>query len=104
MSQAKEQLEKQQSKLEKDNKRLNDTNEMLLEITKKQRLMVDTSDQSRGNMLCVFISSKSTTNLFVEFKRTVQTSIQAIILTNILHMLDISKVYLEFGRLNKNID
>lgn len=48
MSQAIEQLEQQQSKLEKDNKRLNDTNDMLLEITKKQRLMVGTSDQSKG--------------------------------------------------------
>lgn len=55
MSQAIEQLEKQQSKLKNDNKRLNDTNEMLLEITKKQRLMVGTSDQSRGKILCVFI-------------------------------------------------
>jgi len=48
MSKAIEQLEQQQSKLEKDNKRLNDTNDMLLEITKKQRLMVGSSEQSRG--------------------------------------------------------
>jgi len=48
MSQAIEQLEQQQSKLEKDNKRLNETNDKLLEITKKQRLMVGTSDESRG--------------------------------------------------------
>jgi len=48
MSKAIEQLEQQQSKLEKDNKRLNDTNDMLLEITKKQRLMVGSSEQSGG--------------------------------------------------------
>ncbi|KAL4103788.1 hypothetical protein QTP88_019126 [Uroleucon formosanum] len=45
MSKATEQLEQQQSKLEKNNKRLNDTNDMLLEITKKQRLMVGSSEQ-----------------------------------------------------------
>ncbi|XP_015368003.1 PREDICTED: uncharacterized protein LOC107164630 isoform X2 [Diuraphis noxia] len=59
MSQAIEQLEQQQSKLEKDNKRLNDTNEMLLEITKKQRLMVGTSDQSKDTT-----SSEDITNKF----------------------------------------
>lgn len=49
MSKAIEQLEQQQSKLEKDNKRLNDTNDMLLEITKKQRLMVQgSSEKSSG--------------------------------------------------------
>ncbi|XP_060856398.1 uncharacterized protein LOC132934144 isoform X3 [Metopolophium dirhodum] len=47
MSKAIEQLEQQQSKLEKDNKRLNDTNDKLLEITKKQRLMVGSSGESR---------------------------------------------------------
>jgi len=40
MSQAIEQLEQQQSILEKDNKRLNKTNDELLEITKKQKCMV----------------------------------------------------------------
>lgn len=48
MSKAIEQLEEQQSKSEKDNKRLNDTNDMLLEVTKKQRLMVGTSEQPKG--------------------------------------------------------
>ncbi|XP_008188790.1 uncharacterized protein LOC100164688 isoform X2 [Acyrthosiphon pisum] len=47
MSKAFEQLEQQQSKLEKNNKRLNDTNDMLLEMTKKQRLMVGSSEPSR---------------------------------------------------------
>ncbi|KAE9535184.1 hypothetical protein AGLY_007917 [Aphis glycines] len=41
MSQAIEQLEQQQSILKKDNKRLSETNDKLLEITKKQKLMVD---------------------------------------------------------------
>ncbi|XP_026817164.1 uncharacterized protein LOC113556428 isoform X1 [Rhopalosiphum maidis] len=58
MSQAIEQLEQQQSKLEKDNKRLNETNDKLLEITKKQRLMVGTSDESRG------LSSEDITNQY----------------------------------------
>ncbi|XP_060856397.1 uncharacterized protein LOC132934144 isoform X2 [Metopolophium dirhodum] len=50
MSKAIEQLEQQQSKLEKDNKRLNDTNDKLLEITKKQRLMVGSSGESREDI------------------------------------------------------
>ncbi|XP_025197977.1 uncharacterized protein LOC112596487 isoform X2 [Melanaphis sacchari] len=58
MSQAIEQLEQQQSKLEKDNKRLNETNDKLLEITKKQKLMEDTSDESKGT------SSKDITNKY----------------------------------------
>lgn len=54
MSQAIEQLEQQQSILIKDNKRLNETNNKLLEITKKQKLMVDedvpTTDEPKGKI------------------------------------------------------
>ncbi|XP_022172216.1 uncharacterized protein LOC111035035 isoform X2 [Myzus persicae] len=64
MSQAIEQLEQQQSKLEKDNKRLNDTNDMLLEITKKQRLMVGTSDQSKGTTSAEDITNKYRVSLY----------------------------------------
>lgn len=54
MSQAIEQLEQQQSILKKDNKRLNETNDKLLEITKKQKLMVNedvpTTDEPKGKI------------------------------------------------------
>jgi len=54
MSQAIEQLEQQQSILKKDNKRLSETNDKLLEITKKQKLMVDedvpTTDEPKGKI------------------------------------------------------
>lgn len=73
MSKAIEELEQQQSKLEKDNKRLNETNDMLLEITKKQRLMVGSSKESRGKRCLKRVPT--TTNVF-EFRRVaVQTAI-----------------------------